>query len=119
MIVFKRPLADRLSLLLHRGDEKKKERKERINVARNAVSQRLANGVKMIGDITDDNGYIAIRRHLTKGALQLIEQEQNPMKYNERRVTEELDKYLHAPEFRLKTLALELDRLSKKWHLPV
>lgn len=115
IIVFKKPLADRLSIMLHRGYERKKERKNRIDVARNVVSQRLSNGHGMNGDLTDDNGYLAIRRHLSSEALRTIERED--LHYNGNPgVT---NKYFNANELRLGTLASELDRLSKKWRLPV
>lgn len=116
VIVFKKPISDRLNIFLHRGYEKKKERSDRINVARNVVSFRKSNSPTAYnGDLTDENGYLAIRRHLTPFAREFIE---SPNKY-----FDENDRfsslYEHGHDERLRTLALELDRLSKKWRLPV
>ena len=115
ILIFREPISERLGIFLHSGYEKKNERKDRINIARNVVSMRKTNATALSGDLTDKNGYLAIRRHLSGDALEIIERENG----NYNTYDPDSDFYFFAKEVRLNTLAKELDRLSKEWGLPV
>ena len=56
ILIFRKPISERLGIFLHSGYEKKNERKDRINIARNVVSMRKTNATALSGDLTDENG---------------------------------------------------------------
>ena len=108
VLAFRKPISDRFAILIHRGHQRKVERANMINIARNLVSQRnLDPNAASRADFTKENGYLAIRRHLDDQSQRYIEAEAAPGLYQ------------RAVGDRLARLAGELDRLSKKWRLNV
>jgi len=108
IIVFKKPLSERLAIFIQRGYKRKEERKQRIDVARAMVSNRRLNSASVFnGDLTDENAYLAIRRHLSPDSREKIESKHPNQGFK------------FPTPIRLEVLTRELDRLSKKWRLPV